>query len=56
MVWLKLLAVTVAAGLLVWRAPFLWEIGVAAVLGAAFWLFTRPDPGAQKAPPEQSEA
>ncbi|HJW03422.1 MAG TPA: hypothetical protein VJ548_09105 [Azospira sp.] len=56
MVWLKLLAVTVAAVLLVWMAPFLWEIGVAAVLGAAFWLFTRPDPEARKSPPEQGEA
>lgn len=56
MVWLKLLAVTAAAVVLVWMAPFLWEIGVAAVLGATFWLFTRPDPEARENPPEQGEA
>lgn len=56
MVWLKLLAVIVAAVLLVWMAPFLWEIGVAAVLGAAFWLFTRPDPKIPQAPTPPPES
>ncbi|WP_165833474.1 hypothetical protein [Azospira sp. I13] len=42
MVWLKLLAVVLAAVLLVWHFPFLWEIGLAAIFGACFWLFARP--------------
>jgi len=42
MVWLKLLAVIVASVLLVWSFPFLWEIGLAAIFGACFWLFARP--------------
>ncbi|HET7776378.1 MAG TPA: hypothetical protein VFK74_08430 [Azospira sp.] len=42
MVWLKLLAVIAASILLVWNFPFLWEIGLAAIFGACFWLFARP--------------
>lgn len=48
MVWLKLLAVIAASVLLVWHFPFLWEIGLAAIFGACFWLFARP---AKTAPP-----
>ena len=42
MVWLKLLAVIAASVLLVWSFPFLWEIRIAAIFGACFWLFARP--------------
>lgn len=48
MVWLKLLAVIAASVLIVWHFPFLWEIGLAAIFGACFWLFARP---AKTAPP-----
>ena len=29
---------------LVWAFPFLWEIGIAGMLGGAYWIFFREPP------------
>ena len=42
MLWLGFLGVTGLLAVLIYHFPFLWEIGVAAVIGMIAYILTRP--------------
>ena len=48
MLWLGFVGITGLLAVLIYHFPFLWEIGVAAVIGMIAYILTRPPKGREE--------